>query len=122
MIHKLTFVLIECGDNEAITPNHLLHGSSNGYKPIADGNMDLRQRWYKTQEFADQFWRRWQKSDVVIIVDPVLPRNCWPKGVVVDVAIAKDGQVRRATVKSEKKHSITTSGKVSSIGGWRPFE
>ncbi|XP_037828693.1 uncharacterized protein LOC119616432 [Lucilia sericata] len=119
----LTFVSIECCDDEAITPNHLLLGSSNGYKPIADGNMDLRQRWYKTQEFADQFWRRWLKEyvpiisrrskwftkqppikvgDVVIIVDSDMPRNCWPKGVVVDVAIAKDGQVRRATVKTEK--------------------
>ncbi|GBP03416.1 hypothetical protein EVAR_71358_1 [Eumeta japonica] len=76
--------------------------------------------WYKTQ-FADQFWRRWLKDyvpvisrrtkwftklppikigDIVVSVDPDLPRNCWPKGKVIDVVLAKDGQVRRATVKT----------------------
>lgn len=121
----LTYVTLECSDDQAITPNHLLIGSSDGYKPISNENVDLRQRWYKTQEFADRFWRRWLKEyvpiisrrskwfakqppikigDIVVIVDPDLPRNSWPKGIVTDTVLAKDGQVRRASVKT--KNSI----------------
>lgn len=118
----LTFVSLECSDDEAITPNHLLIGSSDGYKPVANENVDLRQRWHKTQEFANQFWRRWLKEyvpvisrrskwftkqppikvgDIVVIVDADLPRNSWPKGMVIDTIVAKDGQVRRVTVKTK---------------------
>ena len=39
-------------------------------------------------------------GDVVIIVDPNLPRNSWPKGRVVSVKLSKDGQVRSATVQT----------------------
>lgn len=121
----LTFVSLENSDDEAITPNHLLIGSSDGYKPITNDNIDLRQRWYKSQEFADKFWRRWLKEyvpiisrrskwfskqkpikigDIVVIVDPDLPRNCWPKGIVISTIVARDGQVRRAVVKT--KYSV----------------
>lgn len=37
---------------------------------------------------------------LVIIVDGSGPKNCWPKGVVVDVMPGKDGQVRKAVVKT----------------------
>ncbi|XP_075167473.1 uncharacterized protein LOC142239564 [Haematobia irritans] len=119
----LTFVSLECSDDEAITPNHLLIGSSDGYKPIPTENIDLRQRWYKTQDFANKFWKRWLKEyvpiitkrskwfikqspikngDVVVIVDPELPRNRWPKGIVINTVVAHDGQVRRAVVKTKQ--------------------
>ncbi|XP_036346930.1 uncharacterized protein LOC118756269, partial [Rhagoletis pomonella] len=39
----LTFVSLESDDDEAITPNHLLIGSSDGYKPFATDNKNLRQ-------------------------------------------------------------------------------
>ena len=38
-------------------------------------------------------------GDVVIVVDSNFPRHCWPKGIVVSVVTAKDGQMRSATVK-----------------------
>lgn len=37
---------------------------------------------------------------MVLIVDENQPRNCWLKGVVIDRVVAKDGQVRRATVRT----------------------
>ncbi|GBP13227.1 hypothetical protein EVAR_65809_1 [Eumeta japonica] len=39
-------------------------------------------------------------GDIVILVDDTLPRNSWPKGVITEVFTAKDGQVRRARVKT----------------------
>ncbi|GBP02976.1 hypothetical protein EVAR_69127_1 [Eumeta japonica] len=96
----LTFVSLETCDDEALTPNHLLLGSSNGLKPIVHKNIDLRQRWTCTMQFADKFWHRWVKEyaptlikrskwhekttplhvgDIVIIIDENLPRHCWPK-------------------------------------------
>lgn len=70
---------------------------------------------------AAQFWKRWLSDylpeitrrtkwfvdtkpialdDIVIIVDPNLPRNCWPKGRIIGVNTGKDGRIRSATVKT----------------------
>ncbi|KAH8237498.1 hypothetical protein KR032_003692, partial [Drosophila birchii] len=70
-----------------------------------------------------KFWTRWVKEftpnltrrgkwftkrppiaigDVVIVVDNQLPRNLWPKGRITEVVMAKDGQVRRATIWTPK--------------------
>ncbi|XP_067634632.1 uncharacterized protein [Eurosta solidaginis] len=117
----LTFVSLESSDDIALTPNHMLLGSADGHKPAFSDGMDLRQRWHKTQLFADVFWQRWVKEytpiltmrakwlkkatpividDVVIVIDETLPRNLWPKGRVISTIVAKDGQVRRVTVKT----------------------
>lgn len=37
-------------------------------------------------------------GDLVIVVDPMSPRNVWPRGKVIEVFRADDGQVRRAKV------------------------
>jgi len=37
-------------------------------------------------------------NDVVLVVDETSKRNSWPKGIVVDVHLAKDGQVRSGVV------------------------
>lgn len=39
-----------------------------------------------------------EKGDVVIIVDENSPTNCWPKGLVVETVVGKNGQVRQAVV------------------------
>ncbi|XP_017468619.1 PREDICTED: uncharacterized protein LOC108360719 [Rhagoletis zephyria] len=93
----LTFVSLASDDDDAITPNHLLLGSPDGFKPVCTDELDLRKRWYQTQKFADIFWHRWVKEyvpiisrrskwfnkvppirvgDIVVIVDENLPRNC----------------------------------------------
>lgn len=117
----MTFVSLETRDDETITPNHQL-GSPVGYKQICFEALNIRQRWCQTQLFADQFWSRWLKEynpiitrrskwfskqpfitvgDLVIIVDENMPRNCWLKDIVIETIKAKDGQVRRATVKTK---------------------
>ncbi|XP_073831625.1 uncharacterized protein [Musca autumnalis] len=118
----LTFVSLESEDDEALTPNHLLLGSSTGYKPIFTKDTNLREKWNQVQAFANRFWERWLKEyapiitrrskwferqkpvdigDVVLIVDEHQPRNCWLRGVVIDRIVAKDGQVGRATVQTK---------------------
>lgn len=121
----LTHVSIEPGDEEALTPNHFLIGSSNGSKPLGtftDADLILRKNWRKTQLLADNFWKRWLReylptitrrgkwfqrvkpievNDIVVIADDKLPRNCWPMGRVISTNPGRDGQVRSATVQTK---------------------
>ena len=120
----LTYVELETSADEALTPNHFLIGSSNGNKPLGEfsESSGLRKHWRKIQFFADVFWKRWiqeylptltkrtkwfqkQKNlvvnDVVIVVDPNLPRNNWPLGIITEVNKGKDGKVRSAVVKTK---------------------
>ena len=120
----LTYLSLDSAEQEALTPNHFLLGSSSGAKPpgmFDVKNMLLKQSWRHSQVLADKFWSRWVSEflptitkrtkwfekakpicvgDVVIIVDPNLPRHCWPKGVVQQTMVAKDGQVRSVEVKT----------------------
>lgn len=117
----LTFVSLDSEDDDALTPNHILLGSPSGCKPFNTDN-NLRQCWKQNQAFVDRFWHRWVKeylpiitkrskwfqkcppvniNDIVIVVDENLPRNCWPKGRIIDRVLAKDGQVRRVVVKTQ---------------------
>lgn len=120
----LTYLPLDSDQDEALTPNHLLLGSSNGIKPISefnDENAVLRQNWLDSQRYANIFWKRWlveylptitrrskwmqpvkpiEVGDLVIIVDDQNPRNCWPRGKVIQTTSGSDGQVRRATVQT----------------------
>ena len=132
----LTFASLESCDDEALTPNHLLLGSSSGYKPINSEVTDLRLRWRQTHQFSDQFWRRWikeylptltkrskwfqktpplQVGDIVIIVDENLPRHCWPKGKITHTIKAKDGQVRQVTVQTQSGKFKRPSVKIAKL-------
>ncbi|XP_043066489.2 uncharacterized protein [Drosophila bipectinata] len=118
----LTFVSLDSEDDAALTPNHLLLGSANGYKPLPKEGMNLKRRWNETQRFGDRFWQRWVKEyapvltrrtkwfekvppitigSIVVVVDELLPRNLWLKGRVTDALMANDGQVRRVTIKTQ---------------------
>ncbi|XP_058456830.1 uncharacterized protein LOC131434192 [Malaya genurostris] len=120
----LTHVPIENDDAPALTPNHFILGSSNGSKPDTlcdDSGLALRRAWCSSQVLANVFWKKWLKDylpeitrrskwfynikpieidDIVLIVDPKSPRNCWPKGRVIFVNKSADGQVRWATVQT----------------------
>ncbi|XP_058817676.1 uncharacterized protein LOC131680985 [Topomyia yanbarensis] len=96
----LTDIPLENDAELPLTPNHFLLGSANGTKPpiIFDNEpAALKRSWTMAQLYAD---RPIQKGDLVLIVDCNLPRNCWPRGRVVEVVQAKDGQVRRVTVQT----------------------
>ncbi|XP_062557227.1 uncharacterized protein LOC134222098 [Armigeres subalbatus] len=120
----LTHIPIDDDCAPALTPNHFLLGSSNGIKPFSildDSNDALRQNILASQVLANGFWRRWlsdylpeitkrskwfnrtdpiEVGHVVVIADPKLPRNCWPKGKIIEVHPGKDGVVRSATVRT----------------------
>ncbi|XP_055918643.1 uncharacterized protein LOC129950746 [Eupeodes corollae] len=120
----LTYVTLGPDDEEALTPNHFILGPSNGNKGLVNDNdreLMSRKDWRQIQQIANIFWKRWvreylptltkrtkwfQKAepvktgDVVLIIDENLPRCTWPKGIITSTVISKDGQVRRATVKT----------------------
>ncbi|XP_065094639.1 uncharacterized protein LOC135715167 [Ochlerotatus camptorhynchus] len=120
----LTHVPADDDSAPALTPNHFLLGSSNGTKPLVksdDCHLALKQNWCTSQILANLFWKRWvtdylpeitrrskwfqfvkpvANGDVVIIVDPKMPRSCWPKGKVISTISSKDGQVRSAIVQT----------------------
>jgi hypothetical protein len=120
----LNHVSLEDGSEEALTPNHFLIGrSSSAGAPglFSEDDMDLRKLWRKSQLLADRFWQRWikeylptltrrtkwnsrvdpiQVGDVVIVVDDLLPRNSWPKGIIEELFPGKDGIVRVVTVRT----------------------
>ncbi|CAG7824014.1 unnamed protein product [Allacma fusca] len=121
----LTHVSIDHNDDEALTPNHFLIGTSGGYQPMGNfeySNLDLKSRWRMAQHLADLFWKRWIKEylpcltrrtkwldparpirvgDIVIIADERLPRNCWPKGIVTRTILGKDEKCRVADVRTK---------------------
>ncbi|KAL7739552.1 hypothetical protein ACLKA6_008678 [Drosophila palustris] len=137
----LTFVSLESSDDVALTPNHLLLGTVDGYKPICSDELDLRQRWHQSQTFGDQFWKRWVKEyapvltkrskwfekttpiqigSVVVVVDENLPRNMWPMGRIINTITAKDGQVRRVTIKTNKGTMERPATKVAVLDAGKP--
>ncbi|KAM8711560.1 hypothetical protein ACLKA7_012128 [Drosophila subpalustris] len=137
----LTFVSLESSDDVALTPNHLLLGTVDGYKPICSDELDLRQRWHQSQTFGDQFWKRWVKEyapvltrrskwfekttpiqigSVVVVVDENLPRNMWPMGRIINTITAKDGQVRRVTIKTNKGTMERPATKVAVLDVGKP--
>ncbi|XP_062541078.1 uncharacterized protein LOC134209112 [Armigeres subalbatus] len=121
----LTHVPLEDEAAPVLTPNHWLLGSSNGLKAwsLLDSNsIALRRGWHQSQAFANHFWKRWireylpdltrrskwfqkvapiKEGDIVLIVDPEHPRNCWPKGRVIGT-VNRDGQVRKVTIRTAK--------------------
>jgi hypothetical protein len=119
----LTYVSVQPDDREAITPNHLLlAGPSNvpHFGTFTEDDMITRKQWRRAQRLCDIFWNRWvheylptllprahvlerpdlKEGDVVIIVDPGLPRNTWPKGIIIKVFPGADGRVRVADVRT----------------------
>uniref|UniRef100_A0A182HXY9 Integrase catalytic domain-containing protein n=1 Tax=Anopheles arabiensis TaxID=7173 RepID=A0A182HXY9_ANOAR len=70
----LTYIPLESADQESLTPNHFLRGSSSGVKqrPVAPTSLqtELRSNWKMVQHILDEFWRRWIKEYL-----PVLARQ-----------------------------------------------
>ncbi|XP_063368187.1 uncharacterized protein LOC134656557 [Cydia amplana] len=121
----LSYVSTDHGDPESLTPNHFLIGSSSNL-PVPgvfdDTDLFRKKMWRIAQRLTDAFWRRWmrevlpnllprqkwcqegkqlKKGDVVVIVDPAMPRNVWPKGRVHEVHAGADGRIRIVDVKTQ---------------------
>ena len=124
----LNAVTNDISDLEAITPNHLLKLNAQiDFPPGIFNPNDLyvNRRWRQTQYIANQFWFRWRREylnllmqrqkwftpqrvhkvgDLVLVTDQLLPRNMWCIGRVIAVNI-HDNHVRSVTIKVSKcKH------------------
>lgn len=118
----LTHVPVTRDDPEALTPNHFLLGSSQGLPTLGPCEPADRRHWRAAQGLADEYWRRWIKeylpelvprretpshnyksikvNDLVVVVDPNLPRNVWPRGIVTEIYPGPDGEVRNCAVRT----------------------
>lgn len=126
----LGYVSADTADPDPITPNVLLMGRHDSSLPQAlyDSSSILgTRRWRHSQVLADHFWSmfirrylptlqgrpKWRADgdrltvdQVVLIVDPQLPRALWPVGKVVETHPGADGRIRTATVKVKDKNYV----------------
>ncbi|KAM3956405.1 uncharacterized protein ACR2FA_009626 [Aphomia sociella] len=121
----LSHVAVEPHSQEILTPNHFLLGTSSNLPTLGVyGPTDtfLRKQWRISQMLADMFWKRWvvevlpdmrprtkwcedrrplEVGDLVLVVDPNLPRGVWPKGLITSVLPEPDGRIRVVEVKTK---------------------
>ncbi|KFD67555.1 hypothetical protein M514_20232 [Trichuris suis] len=88
---------------------------------ICTEDISLKKRWRYSEFLANQFWKRWIKEylptlmgrrkwftqqrnlrndDVVIVIEPDMPRGKWSLGRVIHVFPGDDGIVRSALVRA----------------------
>ena len=119
----LTRVSEDPQDLEPLTPNHFLLGRPNvSVPPKAHKASKYRDTYDFVQSMANHMWKRWTEEylptllarakwttekrnlavdDVVLLVEPNLPRGMWLLGRVTKVFPNKDGLVRKATVQTK---------------------
>ncbi|XP_062548041.1 uncharacterized protein LOC134213248 [Armigeres subalbatus] len=120
----LTYLPLDSIEQEALTPNHFLLGSSSGVRlPVVQTTDEvslLKGSWTAIQRYLDTFWKRWtreylptltkrtkwfgeaepvQPGDLVMIIDDT-KRNGWKRGRVLEVLPAADGRIRQAIVQA----------------------
>ena len=122
----LTDVSLDPRDDEALTPNHFLIGSSSGSLNMGryeEQNICLRRRYKIAQQYAEVFWKRWLREylptllprkkwftdetslevgDLVMIVDLTAPRNIWRIGTITQTFPGRDGITRVAKIHTPK--------------------
>ena len=118
----LGYVSADVADPDPITPNILLMGRRDASLPQAlydPHNLLGKRRWRHSQVLADNFWsafirnylpslqerQKWRtdtkeltNGQVVLVVDPQLPRALWPVGTVTETYAGPDGRIRTAAV------------------------
>ena len=118
----MTQVTCDLDDKQPLTPNHLLKPVTEKTFPpglFSKSDVYAKRRWKQIQFLADEFWTRWQREylpllmsrqkwahgrrnlsvgDLVLVVDQILPRNMWCTGVVETVRHDREGRVRSAGV------------------------
>ena len=89
-----------------------------------------RKRWRKVQETISQVWRRWlqeylpllsrrskwthvvkdlKEDDVVLVLDPKLPRGQWPLGRIIETYPGRDGYTRVTKVQCGASNVVFTN-------------
>ena len=122
----LTAVSSDPNDQPPLTPGDFITGPSSVDLTPSAGAEDgccLRQRWRRLQQLNTEFWRRWvrqylptlqarrkwtevrrnlQEGEVVLLLDPNVPRGTWPTARVEKTYPGPDGLVRVVDVKTSK--------------------
>ncbi|XP_055618971.1 uncharacterized protein LOC129764162 [Toxorhynchites rutilus septentrionalis] len=119
----LTYLPLDSAEQEALTPNHFILGSSTGVKqPVVKITTEtIRTSWDLIIQRIDYFWKRWvleylptltrrtkwfnetkpiQCGDLVIVIDETR-RNRWIRGRVLQVITGSDKRVRQALVQTQ---------------------
>uniref|UniRef100_A0A5S6Q5V3 Integrase catalytic domain-containing protein n=1 Tax=Trichuris muris TaxID=70415 RepID=A0A5S6Q5V3_TRIMR len=128
---------------EPLTPFMLLTGRVSVNVPMdvtCGTECTLKKHWCHAQRLVNHFWQRWLKDylptlqrrskwtketpnlkidDVVVIVDPQLPRGQWPLGRITDVVKGRDGRVRIATVKTRHRSYVRPVSRLAVIESMR---
>ena len=126
----LGYVSSDVADPDPITPSILLMGRYDASLPQAvydPSNILGNRRWRHSQVLVDHFWSRfishylpslqerqkWLKdgkqlkpNQVVLIVDPQLPRALWPVGKVITTYPGAVGRIRTAAIKVKDRTYI----------------
>ncbi|XP_036329813.1 uncharacterized protein LOC118741953 [Rhagoletis pomonella] len=122
----LTHLPISVDQEQPLTPNDFLLGCANTVQtPVAadvlEGTCVLRQQWRIARQLRDHFWKRWvseylptltrrvkrcerttplKEGDLVFICDPNVPRREWVRGKVEQLHPGRDGEIRRADIRT----------------------
>lgn len=123
----LTYQSANPNDDVLLTPNHFLHGQVGGLfapETVDTNKFNPRKRWRRIQELVRHFWHRWMREwlpglnvrkkwnrtckdisegDIVLVIEPNLPRGHWQLGRILEIYTGKDGHVRVARVKVGQK-------------------
>lgn len=118
----LTYQSANPNDDVPLTPNHFLHGQVGGLfapETVDTTEFNPRKRWRRIQELVRHFWHRWMREwlpglnvrkkwnrtrkdisegDIVLVIEPNLPRGHWQLGRILEIHTGKDGHVRVARV------------------------
>ena len=132
----LTYQTSNPKDNVPLTPNHFLYGQMGGnFAPetVDTTSFNPRKRWRRVQELIAQFWNRWlyeyiptlntrakwtevqkdlKQGDVVLALEPNLPRGRWPLGRIVETYPGKDGHIRVVKVQCGDKTVVRPINKL----------
>ena len=110
-------------DCTPLTPNHLLLLQRNSPADVAgiDGSRLVRTKWKQIEHLSNTFWKQWSSEyllnlqqrvkgtaktpnmnpgDLVLMMEPNLPRGDWRMGIVTDLRKLRDGLVRAVHVRT----------------------
>ena len=129
----LTSISDNITDFEALTPNHILLGSSqpkvesSNYENV---EMNFRKKWRAVQAYTNLFWKRWLfeyrlplsprtkwtnkqhifgVGDLVIVQSKNTPKSHWPLARIVAVYLGDDGIIRIVKIRTPSGEFVRSS-------------
>ncbi|XP_074629527.1 uncharacterized protein LOC141887129 [Acropora palmata] len=131
----LTYQSADPRDVIPLTPNHFPHGQLDGQfapETVDTTEISPHKRWRKVQEIVSQVWKSWLqeylpllnrrpkwtevvidlKNDIVLVLEPNLPRGQWPLGRITETYPGRDGHTRVPKIHCEMKTVVRPIHKV----------